>query len=236
MTARHLDSAPMASRPQLSLLTATFGAALALAVGGCGSSGPENGLSQEQADGLVGALENLRDDVERGDCADGQVKLGTIREDIAEIGSQGDVDKEILAGLEQLTDQTESLLDECAGEAEEEPEETTTSSSTSTTEPETTSSEETTTEETTTEEEPEEPEDEEDEEPVEEQPPPEEEPPPSEPPGNSEGGFSPGGTAPPGQEKKQRELGEPGSTKPADGKGRMMGGAAPRADEERKSR
>lgn len=239
MKARHLDSPPMPPRPQLRLLTAIFGALLAIALGACGSSGPENGLTRDQADNLERALENLGEDVARDDCADGQVKLDTIREDIAAIAAGGDVDEEIIAGLEQLANQTGTLLDDCAGEADTTPtHETSTSSSTTPTETSTSSTEETesTTEETDTTS-------------TDEEPPPGEEPvePPSDngPPGpegnpnDSDGSFEGTGGLSPGQEKK-RDASKPAKdepAKPGDEKKRMMGGSTSEpADQERESR
>ena len=240
MKARHLDSPPMPARPQLRLLTAAFAALLALALGACGSSGPENGLTQDQADKLVGALENLGEDVDRGDCADGQVKLETIREDIAAIAAGGDVDEEIIAGLEQLADQTGTLLDDCAGETETTTtEETDTSSSTTPTETSTSSTEETDTSteetETTSTDEEEPPPEEETVEPPSDNGPPGPEGNPSDPDDSFEGtgGLSPG------QEKK-RDASKPAKdepAKPGDDKKRMMGGATSEpADQERESR
>lgn len=240
MSARHLDSPPMPSRPQLRLLTAIFGALLAVALSACGSSGPENGLTQDQADKLVGALENLRDDVDRDDCVNGQEKLVSIREDIAAIAAGGDVDEEIIAGLVRLADQTETLLDDCAGETETTTtDEISTSSSTTPTETSTSSTEETdtTTEETdtTSDEEKEPPTDEE---PVE--PPSDNGPPgPEDNPNDPDGSFEGTGGLSPGQEKK-RGASKPATdepAKPGDEKKRMMGGATSEpADQERESR
>ena len=239
MRARHLHSAPMAPRPQLRLLTAIFGCLAAIALGACGSSGPENGLTQEQSDKLVGALENLQDDISSGECEEAESKLTSIRGDIDAIAAEGNVDKEIITGLGELVDQTDTLLADCT--ASEEPEETTSSSTTSTTESEPTETETTTTD-TDTEPEEEEPEPE-----PEPEPDPEPEEPPSDnaPPGpegnpNDEGGFDPdNGGLSPGQERKGGS--KPAKDKPAkpgkDEKKRMLsGGAPPRADQENETR
>ena len=231
MKARHLHSAPMAPRPQLRLLTATFAALFAIALGACGSSDPENGLTQEQSDDLVSALENLDADQGSGDCDGASDKLDSIRDDIAAIAEEGKTDEEIVAGLEELADRTESLLAEDCKQQTETTTEDTTSSTTTTAVP-TTTEEMTTEEETTTEEE-------EPEETAPEEEPPEEEPE-QEPPGNSDGAFEPGGTGglPPGQEKKKQKADRPNKTKsgkPSEGKARMGGAGSP-TDEERKSR
>jgi hypothetical protein len=232
MRARSLDSAPMAPRPQLRLLTAIFGALLAIALGACGSSGPENGLSQEQADKLVGALENLQGDVDSGDCDGAEEKLTSIRGDVDAIAAEGNVDKEIIDGLGEMIDQTDTLLADCTDA--EETEETTSSSTTTSTEsePTTTESEETKPEETKPEPEPEP-----------EEPPEEEEPEPTEPPSdngppgpegnpNEEPGFEDtGGGLSPGQERKGDGK-KPAKDEPAKPDGdekRMMGATAPPA-------
>lgn len=231
MRARSLDSAPMAPRPQLRLLTAIFGALLAIVLGACGSSGPENGLSQEQSDKLVGALENLQDDVDRGDCGNAESKLTSIRGDVDAIAAEGNIDKAIIDGLGEMIDQTDTLLADCtdADETEE-----TTSSSTTPTESETTTTEteETAPEETdTTDEEPK-PEEEEPEEEPPAEPPSDNGPPGPEGNPNDEGGFDPGaGGVSPGEKRKSNGK-KPAKDKPAKpdkDKKRMMGGTAPPA-------
>ena len=235
MTARSLDSAPMATSPRIRLLAAGFAALLALALSACGSSGPENGLTQEQSDKLVAALENLQQDQADGDCDGAADKLESIREDIAALEG---VDGEIIKGLEELTDQTDNLLSDCTPKEEQTTSTTSTTPTTTTTTESSTTSEET--DETTTEK------PEEEEEP--EQTPPEQEPPgnapteppgnaPTEPPGNPDGGgtFDPGagGVAP--ERGSDPPHGKGSGKDKAKGK-KMKGPKSKRADEERDSR
>jgi hypothetical protein len=147
-----LDS-PRMPRLIVLLLSLILGAGTALLVSCGGDEGPDTGIPQADADGMLGELQRARAALEAGDCAEVEESATQLQDAAAGLADDG-VDAEVREGIDQGAARLAELAND-PGQCEqtttteetttEETEPTTTEETEPTTTTETTATEETTT-------------------------------------------------------------------------------------------
>ena len=139
-----LDSPRVTPRRQISACLAVLAGGVFLL--GCGSSGEEPSISQEDADALNSRLDAIREDADQKDCTGSSTVFTRLTATREQVDASDGINEQAKNDLNELLDNLEGKVQEECDAVESS---STTSDSTSTKEDTTTTEESTTTEETT---------------------------------------------------------------------------------------